>query len=240
MNSNRLVLAAALTTTLALAGAGCGASVEKAGEVVVYTSVDQVYAREVFDLFERETGIRVREVFEDYPRNADGGFWHGRALPHEMWIDGVFMGGMFLSRYGRTIGDADYCFNEVTHQIITLASHCRKGNTGLCLHGYDEGRKAEWADPVTGLSPEVWSEGLGWYALILVETLRQLPLEHRQREQVMRILLDLIEGLRRLQDRATGLWYQVVDKGGREDNWHDTSGSAMFVYAIQEASTSAT
>ena len=183
---------------------------------------------------------RVREVFEDYPRNADGGFWHGRALPHEMWIDGVFMGGMFLSRYGRTIGDADYCFNEVTHQIITLASHCRKGNTGLCLHGYDEGRKAEWADPVTGLSPEVWSEGLGWYALILVETLRQLPLEHRQREQVMRILLDLIEGLRKVQDRVAGLWYQVVDKGGREDNWHDTSGSAMFVYAIQEASTSAT
>ena len=51
----------------------------------------------------------------------------------------------------------------------------------------------------------------------------------------MRILLDLIEGLRRTQDAETGLWYQVVDKGERADNWHDTSGSAMFVYCIQRA-----
>jgi rhamnogalacturonyl hydrolase YesR len=34
---------------------------------------------------------------------------------------------------------------------------------------------------------------------------------------------------------VTGLWYQVVDKGDQPDNWHDSSGSAMFVYAIQRA-----
>src|SRR4051794_1846786 len=28
----------------------------------------------------------IRAQFNDYPRNADGGFWHGRPLPHEMWI----------------------------------------------------------------------------------------------------------------------------------------------------------
>ena len=35
-----------------------------ANEVVVYTSVDQVYAQEVFRAFERETGFRVRPVFD--------------------------------------------------------------------------------------------------------------------------------------------------------------------------------
>jgi len=178
---------------------------------------------------------KVREAFKDYPRNSDGGFWHGRSRPNEMWIDGVFMGQMFLIRYGAVIGDQDYCFNEATRQILILASHCRKGDSGLFLHAYDEARSVAWADPVTGLSPEVWSEGLGWYALILIETLKVLPLAHPNRAQVMSILQDLIEGLRKTQDPKTGLWYQVVDKGDRANNWHDTSGSAMFVYTIQSA-----
>lgn len=51
----------------------------------------------------------------------------------------------------------------------------------------------------------------------------------------MNILLELVERLCRMQDPETGLWYQVVDKGDRPENWHDTSGSAMFVYTIQRA-----
>jgi iron(III) transport system substrate-binding protein len=34
------------------------------GEVIVYTSQDQVYAEEVFALFKKETGIQVRAVFD--------------------------------------------------------------------------------------------------------------------------------------------------------------------------------
>jgi rhamnogalacturonyl hydrolase YesR len=195
--------------------------------VAVYEKTGQIKYRLAAD--------KIREMFDDYPRNSDGGFWHARSLPHEMWIDGVFMGQMFLTRYGAVVGDQAHCFDEATRQILTLASHCRKGDTGLFLHAYDEAKNADWADPATGLSPEVWSEGLGWYALILVETLNLLPVAHPNRAQVMRILLDLIEGLRKTQDTTTGLWYQVVDKGDRADNWCDTSGSAMFVYAIQRA-----
>ena len=183
----------------------------------------------------RRAADTIRRAFDTYPRNADGGFWHGVPLAHEMWIDGVFMGLMFLTRYGAVIGDSEHCFDEAAHQILTLASHCRKGDSGLFLHGYDEARHAAWADPITGLSPEVWSEGLGWYALILVETLALMPADHPKRAQVMDILLKLAAGLRKVQDARTGLWYQVVDKGDRPDNWHDTSGSAMFVYTIQRA-----
>lgn len=176
---------------------------------------------------------KIRDQFDDYPRNADGGFWHSRHLPHEFWIDGVFMGGMFLTRYGAVIGDAKYCFDEVARQILSLASHCRKGASGLFLHAYDESKSVSWADPNTGLSCDVWSEGLGWYALILVETLSLMPAAHPQRDQLMTILTELIAALARVQDTQTGLWYQVVDKGDQPDNWHDTSGSAMFTYCIQ-------
>jgi rhamnogalacturonyl hydrolase YesR len=178
---------------------------------------------------------KIRERFDDYPRNSDGGFWHARNLPHEMWIDGVFMGQMFLTRYGAAIGDAVYCFDEAVRQITALDNRCRKGKTGLFFHGWDEAKNAAWADKTTGLSPEVWSEGLGWYALILAETLSLLPAGHAGREKVRAILSGLVEGLAKVQDAKTGLWYQVVDKGDKPDNWHDTSGSAMFVYAIQRA-----
>ncbi len=215
------------------------------GTILTFTgeSLDDMMAGKTIVSMYEKTGEKkyrlaadkIRAQFDDYPRNTDGGFWHGRSLPHEMWIDGVFMGMMFLTKYGAVIGDGAYCFDEAVRQILTLADHCRKDDTGLFFHAYDESKSVAWADPVTGLSPEVWSEGLGWYALILVETLAVLPLDHPRRGSVMTILKELIKGLNRVQDTRTGLWYQVVDKGDQADNWHDTSGSAMFVYAIQRA-----
>jgi unsaturated rhamnogalacturonyl hydrolase len=79
----------------------------------------------------------------------------------------------------------------------------------------------------------VWSEGLGWYALILVEALEALPAAHPARAAVLGILRGLADGLRHAQDPASGLWCQVVDKGAQPDNWCDTSGSAMFVYSLR-------
>src|SRR5262249_3439088 len=144
-------------------------------------------------------------------------------------------GQMFLTRYGSVIGDQQYCFDEAVRQITVLADHCRKGTSGLFLHGYDEARRVAWADPVTGLSCDVWSEGRGWDALILVDAMLLMPPDHPGRSKVMSIWQELVSGLKRVQDSQSGLWYQVVDKGDRPDNWHDTSGSAMFIYALQEA-----
>jgi len=37
------------------------------------------------------------------------------------------------------------------------------------------------------------------------------------------------------QDRASGRWFQVVDKGSRSDNWTETSCSAMYTYVISRS-----
>lgn len=44
--------------------AGCGGRPSGSAEVVVYTSVDQVYAWHVFDRFTERSGVRVRPVFD--------------------------------------------------------------------------------------------------------------------------------------------------------------------------------
>ncbi len=183
----------------------------------------------------RRAAERIRRAFDDYPRNSDGAFWHGKKLPNETWIDGVFMGQVFLTRYGAAIGEREACFDEALLQIGLAAKRLEKGGSGLYLHAFDESRNASWADSETGLSSEVWSEGLGWYALVLAETLALIDPGHPGKKMLEGILRGLVDALSRAQDPVTGLWYQVVDKGEMPGNWHDSSGSAMFVYAIRRA-----
>ena len=124
--------------------------------------------------------------------------------------------------------------NEAARQITVCAKHLLKGDSGLYLHAWTENpEKAKWADPKTGLSPEVWSEGLGWFALVVSETLAVLPQEHAKRAELEDIFRRLAAGLKRTQDPKTGGWFMIVDKGELPDNWIDPSGTAMFVYTIQ-------
>ena len=223
----------------------CAYHVKDNGELPAFTgiSLDDIMPGSVLVWAWNKTGDnkyktachRIFRSFEDYPRNSDGGFWHGRGLPHEMWVDGLFMGLMFLTRYGKYIGERDYCFSETVTQLKVIFDRCEKDSSGLLYHAYSEDRKAPWAHPVTGKSPEVWSEGLGWYAMILADVLELLPPDQTGYDRLVTQMKKLIDGLEKTQDQASGLWYQVVDKPSGKRNWHDTSGSAMFLYAVKKA-----
>ena len=67
--------------------------------------------------------------------------------------------------------------------------------------------------------------------MALVDVLEYLPEDHPEREKLITILNDLSAALLKVQDPETGLWYQVLDMGGREGNYLEASGSAMFIYA---------
>ncbi len=177
---------------------------------------------------------KIRHGFDNYPRTADGLFWHANWARHQVWVDGVFMGQIFLARYGKTIGDSDYAFTEVVKQITLAALHCQKEN-GLLLHGWDESKKADWADKTTGAASEVWSEGLGWYAVLLADIFDYLPKEQPGYEDIQSIHKKLCEGLKKTQDSKTGMWCQVVDKCGEPGNWNETSGTGMFIYLIKSS-----
>jgi len=178
---------------------------------------------------------RIRRAFDDYPRNSDGGFWHSKHLYHQMWVDGLFMGLEFLTRYGVYIGDRDYCFMETLRQLFVGFDRCEKDGSGLLYHAYSEDRRPDWAHPVTGKAQEVWSEGLGWYAMVLADVLEIMPCANDGYERLKMQLCKLIDALEKVQDHASGLWFQVVDKPNHHGNWHDTSGSAMFLYTVKKA-----
>ena len=186
----------------------------------------------------RKAADKIRATFNNYPRNSDGGFWHSTGHHGQMWIDGIFMGQMFLLRYGKSIGDSQYAWDEAALQITAYAKRGQRGNTGLYVHGvYEPGhgeRECRWADTATGQSREIWGEGLGWYALVLLQALETIPTSHPKYNEIKDIYIRLAAGLKKVQDPKTGGWYQVVDKTDRKDNWLESSCTAMFTYAIQQ------
>ncbi len=177
---------------------------------------------------------KVRNGFINYPRNSDGSFWHGDWARHQLWVDGVFMGQMFLARYGGTLDDSADSFGEVAKQMKLALQHCQKPN-GLLLHGWDESKQASWANKETGLAPEVWSEGLGWYAVLTADVFDYLPKSHPDYPVLMSALQKLCLGLKEVQDPQTGMWCQVVDKCGQPGNWNETSGTGMYLYLLRKA-----
>lgn len=179
---------------------------------------------------------QVFNGFRDYPRARNGLFLHSSEdwAKNQVWVDGVFMGQIFLARYGSVLGETEYAFSEVVSQMTKILEKCQKPN-GLLLHGWTEDPDVSWADPQTGLSPEVWSEGLGWFAVLIADIFDYLPPDHPGVHNLSISLHQLCDGLAEVQDSTTGMWCQVVDKPYQEGNWNETSGTAMFIYLLQKS-----
>jgi hypothetical protein len=152
-----------------------------------------------------------------------------------MWTDGIYMAEPFVSKYGFRIGSAGYCDSIATFQPALLYSHAYNSTSKLLVHAWDETKKAAWADATTGLSPCVWSRGMGWYAAGMVDILKYLPKNHPQYNAMLTMLVNIAEGIKNAQDPATGLWYQVTDKGSQSDDYLETSGSGLFIYSLKTA-----
>lgn len=179
----------------------------------------------------KKAALQILKAMDTYP-SSDGQFWHGNRSPN-MWVDGVFMMQMFLIRCAQYVGEAEYCYDIACRNIITAARHLQRPD-GLVLHAWTtEPEKTVWADKRTGLSPEVWSEGMGWYTLVVPELLALLPKSHPSYNQVLDIYQKMCKGLKNVQDEKTGGWFMVVDKGNNPLNFIDPSGTAMFTYSIQ-------
>ena len=169
--------------------------------------------------------------FESQPRTKEGGFWHKQRYPYQIWLDGLYMAEPFAAEYSKLYNQPKG-FDDVALQFAQTEKHLVDPKTGLLYHGYDESREQKWANKTTGLSPNFWSRGMGWYAMALVDVLDYFPKNHPQRPQLIKDLQRLAPVLAKYQDPKTGGWWQVTDQGGREGNYIETSASCMFVYAL--------
>jgi|GEM_PF-47155 len=206
-------------------------------------SLDRINAgKALFALYEKTGDAKYRKAIETlrqqlrgHPRNPDGGFWHKKRYPHQMWLDGLYMAAPFLAQYGKVF-EEPAAFDDVITQFVLMEKHARDAKSGLLVHGYDESRQQKWADPVTGRSPAFWGRAMGWYAMGLIETLDFIPLDHPRRPELIAILQRLTEAIVAVQDPKSGVWWQVLDQPGRERNYLESSVSSMFTFVLLKAS----
>ena len=80
-----------------------------------------------------------------HPRTSEGGFWHKKIYPFQMWLDGLYMSSPFLAEYAKTFGREEL-FDDVANQLLLVEKHTRDPKTGLLHHGWDESREQAWCD----------------------------------------------------------------------------------------------
>ena len=193
----------------------------------------------LYDLYQKTGDERYKKVLdrfvpivEMWPTNAQGGFWHKYHRENQMWLDGLYMIGPYSAMYAHHFGTKEYFFETAYQQMNLMRRNMTDPKTGLLYHAWDDSKVIDWADKKTGLSPEFWGRAIGWYAVAILDILDYMPKDHPRRQDFIDAERDIVNALVRFQDDATGLWHQVVDKGGEEGNWLETSCTNLYNYAI--------
>ena len=169
----------------------------------------------------------LRAQLKTHPRTSEGGFWHKKIYPHQMWLDGIYMGDVYYAQYVSRYGDSTE-FDDVVKQFLLAARHTYDPSNGLYRHAWDESKSQKWADPTTGQAPHAWGRAMGWYGMAIVDALEYIPENQPGRDSMIRILQDMCETLVKMQDPETGGWYQVLDLSGEHGNYIETTCTSMF------------
>ena len=192
----------------------------------------RIYEQTKNDKYKKALDL-LRSQFDGQPRNADGGFWHKKVYPNQMWLDGLYMGTPFLAEYAYRNNEPQ-AYQEVINQIKIVARHTYDPANGLFRHACDVSKREKWADKETGQSQHCWGRALGWYMMAIVDDLDFIPQHEPGRDTVLVILNHIAETLKKYQS-PEGLWYQVMDKSAEPGNYLESSCSAMFVYSLFKA-----
>ena len=194
------------------------------------TNILTLYKRTKNEKYVKPLPFFMKQL-EEQPRTESGGFWHKKKYTNQMWLDGIYMAEPFLAEYAKEFNEPRW-FDTIAHQITLIYEKTVDPKTGLLYHAWDESREQKWSNPETGQSPHFWSRAMGWYAMALVDVLDYFPENHPKRNDIIQIFQKSCEALLKVRDEKSGVWYQVLDLGGKEGNYLEGSGSAMYVYAF--------
>ena len=171
---------------------------------------------------------------QEQPRTPEGGFWHKKIYPNQMWLDGLYMAQPFYAEYTKryvdeSLKEANY--KDIALQFRTVYDHTYDPATGLLRHAWDSSHEMFWCDKTTGQSEHAWGRAMGWYAMALVDVAEILP-EGEPRSEIIDLLNKVMDSIMDYNEMSSFMWYQVLDCPGRSGNYLESTCSAMFVYTL--------
>lgn len=136
----------------------------------------------------------------------------GLSWQTRFWIDDMFMISAVQSQAYLVTKERRYIDRAATEMVAYLDEIQRPN--GLFYHAPDV--------------PFFWARGNGWMAAGMTELLGMLPEDNPNRPRILASYRKMMDCLMNHQ-KEDGLWGQLVDD---TTTWSETSGSAMFVYAL--------
>lgn len=150
------------------------------------------------------------------PHERRMGWWRmGYSPDTRLWIDDAYMITALQAQAYRATGDAKYIGRAADELLLYIGRLGRPD--GLFNHQAEHGRMA-------------WLRGCGWMAAALAIILRHLPADDARRPALLAAFLKMVDAILARQ-HPDGLWGQVADA---PESWTESSGSAMFAYALHE------
>lgn len=206
-------------------------------------NIDSINAGKVlFFMYDKTGEEKYRKAIEFlmeqlrmHPRCSTGNFFHKEIYPNQIWLDGLYMAQPFYMEYETKYNNKEN-YSDIVSQFENVQKYMYNQSKGLCYHAYDEAKEQFWANKETGCSPNFWLRSMGWYLMALVDVMdhmsREIYEQYRKLEDIYRLM---IHGILQYQDKSSRLFYQVIDREDVEDNYLETSGSAMIAYSIIKA-----
>lgn len=204
-------------------------------------NIDSINSGKVLFFLYEETGDeryrlaidRLMDQLATHPRTQCGNFWHKKIYPNQIWLDGLYMAQPFYMAY-ETKYNHKKGYNDIINQFDNVRKYIYNEEKGLYYHAYDEAKIQHWANKETGLSPNFWLRSMGWYLMALVDTIDEMSKEIFEHYKDLEALFkEAIKGILQYQDyNESKLFYQVIDRADIENNYLETSGTAMIAYSI--------
>lgn len=202
-------------------------------------NLDRIFpGRDIITVYKRNPDPKYKIALDNFieqlktqPKTNSGGYWHKSIYANQMWLDGIFMASTYMAEYANAF-NAPQWYDVATSQTKMIYEKTLDPSTGLLMHAWDESRTQKWCDPITGKSHYPWSRAMGWYTMAILDILDYLPQNHPDRKELIKILQSTCDALLKVRDKKSGIWYQVLNQGGREGNYLEGSGSAMYTYVF--------
>ena len=164
----------------------------------------------------REMGMPYADTQWEVPENASASAksWaaKGYSWQTRLWIDDMYMIPVIQTHAYKVTGELKYV-ERAAKEMAMYLDELQRPN-GLFYHAPDV--------------PYYWGRGDGWMAVGMTELLYNLPEKDPNRARIMKGYLLMMDNLKKYVNKD-GLWNQLITE---PDFWTETSGSAMFAYAM--------
>ena len=159
------------------------------------------------------------------PRLPDGTYEHScteNKYPLQVWADTLFMGGIFLAKWGLKSGN-HRCVQEAVKQFANHYRYLHDDATGLIFHGYDGASQSQ--------KGVLWGRGNGWFTVASLEVLEMLPAGSPEHSLLLANFRRHLAGVLATQ-AAGGAWHTVMNE---PSTYLEMSATAAFATGLRWA-----